>query len=67
MKEVFTKRFWQGVKKTFDEALEDPPPAENALEAPAGDGPGASSTSATPPSSSPPSSATASPTESPDD
>ncbi|HTW65117.1 MAG TPA: hypothetical protein VME17_10900 [Bryobacteraceae bacterium] len=63
MKEVFTKSFWQGVKKTFDQALEDPPPAE--------DGPGASSTSATPPpsatpSSSTPSSATASPTESPD-
>ena len=25
MKEVLTKKFWQGVKKTFDEALEDPP------------------------------------------
>ena len=27
MKEVFTKSFWEGVKKTFDEAREDPPPA----------------------------------------
>jgi hypothetical protein len=27
MKEVFTKTFWEGVKKTFDEAREDPPPA----------------------------------------
>jgi hypothetical protein len=26
MKEVLTKSFWQGVKKTFYEALEDPPP-----------------------------------------
>src|SRR5215471_2679083 len=25
MKEVLTKRFWQDVKKTFDEALEDAP------------------------------------------
>jgi len=27
MKEVFTKTFWEGVKKTFDEAREGPPPA----------------------------------------
>jgi hypothetical protein len=54
MKEVFTKSFWQGVKKTFDEALEDPPPAENALTPPAED-PGASSTPATPSSPSVPS------------
>ena len=26
MKEVFTKSFWRGVRKTFDQALEDPPP-----------------------------------------
>jgi hypothetical protein len=26
MKEILTKRFWQNVKKTFDEALEDSPP-----------------------------------------
>ncbi len=25
MKEVLTKKFWQGVKKTFYEALEEPP------------------------------------------
>ena len=35
MKEVFTKRFWEGVKKTFDEAREDPPPANPALQTPA--------------------------------
>ena len=29
MKEVLTKKFWQGVKKTFDEALKGPPPEEN--------------------------------------
>jgi len=27
MKEVFTKSFWEGVKKTFDEARDDPPAA----------------------------------------
>jgi hypothetical protein len=32
MKEVFTKGFWQLVKKTFDEALEDPPPTKKSLE-----------------------------------
>jgi len=26
MKEVLTKNFWQGVKKTFQDALEGPPP-----------------------------------------
>ncbi len=35
MKEVLTKSFWQGVKKTFHDALEDPPPAEKALQPPA--------------------------------
>ena len=31
MKEVFTKRFWQGVKKTsYYEALEGPPPENGA-------------------------------------
>lgn len=25
MKEVFSKSFWEGVKKTFDEAREGPP------------------------------------------
>ena len=31
MKEVFTKSFWEGVKKTFDEALKGPPPANTTL------------------------------------
>ena len=35
MKEVFTKSFWEGVKKTFDEALGGPPPANTALQTPA--------------------------------
>jgi hypothetical protein len=35
MKEVFTKSFWEGVKKTFHEALENPPPADNASQTPA--------------------------------
>jgi hypothetical protein len=47
MKEVFTKSFWQGVKKTFDQALEDPPPPANALQAPAEADLSASSSSAT--------------------
>jgi hypothetical protein len=48
MKEVFTKRFWETVKKTFDDALEDPPPADNALPAPAKGDLSASSTAETP-------------------
>jgi hypothetical protein len=39
MKEVFDKKFWKDVKKTFEEAQEDPPQAENALRAPAEGGP----------------------------
>ncbi|MGP0075858.1 MAG: hypothetical protein ACLPWF_28410 [Bryobacteraceae bacterium] len=35
MKEVFTKSFWQDVKKTFDQAREDPAPGDNATQAPA--------------------------------
>jgi hypothetical protein len=35
MKEVLTKSFWEGVKKTFHEALEDPPPADDSLQTPA--------------------------------
>ena len=35
MKEVFTKGFWEGVKRTFDEALEGPPPANTVLQTPA--------------------------------
>jgi hypothetical protein len=50
MKEVFTKSFWEGVKKTFDEAREGPPPAENASQTPAEGDPSDSSTSETPPS-----------------
>ena len=55
MKEVFTKSFWQGVNKTFHEALEDPSPTEKALETPAEGDPIASSTSETPSSSATPS------------
>ena len=50
MKEIFTNSFWQGVKKTFHDALDDPPPTGNALDTPPEDDPSASSTSATPPS-----------------
>jgi hypothetical protein len=39
MKEVFTKGFWKGVKKTFDEAREGAPSEDNAAPSP-----GASST-----------------------
>ena len=35
MKEVFTKSFWQGVKKTYDEALQGPPPEESVSKTPA--------------------------------
>lgn len=31
MKELLTKRFWQGVKKTYDDALKGPPPEEKTL------------------------------------
>jgi hypothetical protein len=48
MKEVFTKTFWQGVKKTFHEALEDPPPADKALQTRDEGDPRAPSTSETP-------------------
>jgi hypothetical protein len=34
MKEVLTKRFWQDLKKTFDEAKEDSPAKSNDSEAP---------------------------------
>jgi len=53
MKKVFTKSFWQGVKKTFHEALKHPPPADNALQTPAEGDPNASLTSATPSPSAP--------------
>jgi hypothetical protein len=55
MNEVFTKSFWQGVKKTFHEALEDSPSADKALQTPAEGDTSASSTSATPLSSATPS------------
>ena len=43
MKEVLTKGFWQGVKKTFDEAVEDPPATDKALPPSSEAGPSASS------------------------
>jgi hypothetical protein len=46
--EVFTKSFWKGVKKTFDQAREDPPPANSASETPAEGDLSASKTSETP-------------------
>jgi hypothetical protein len=53
MKEVFTKSFWQGVKKTYYEALEGPPPESGTSQAPAQDNLDAASTSETPSSPSP--------------
>jgi hypothetical protein len=55
MMEVFTKSFWQGVKKTFDQALEEPPQAQSAVLPPATDDPSAPSTSPMPSSSATPS------------
>jgi len=43
MKEVFIKSFWEGVTNTFDEALEEPPPANAALKTTDGDDPRAPS------------------------
>jgi hypothetical protein len=37
VKEVITKSFWQGVKRSFQEALEEPPLADNALQTAAGE------------------------------
>src|SRR5439155_23574607 len=51
MKEVLTKSFWQGVKKTFYEALEDPSPTHDASQAPAAGNSEVNSTSDAPPSS----------------
>jgi hypothetical protein len=48
MKEVFTKSFWQGVKRTFDEAQKDAPPADNGVQTPADGDSSASTTLATP-------------------
>jgi hypothetical protein len=54
MKEVLTKRFWQGVKETFHEALEGPPPKDNAFQSPAAGNPDVPSTSDSPLSSATP-------------
>lgn len=53
MKEVFTKSFWQGVKKIYYEALEGPPPTDGASQTPAEGNLDRSSTSETPSSPSP--------------
>jgi hypothetical protein len=53
MKEVLTKTFWRGVKKTFYEALEDPPPEDSASQTPPEGNPNSSSKSETPSSPSP--------------
>jgi hypothetical protein len=37
MKEVFTKSFWEGVKNTFDDALEGKTPTESASQVPVED------------------------------
>jgi len=50
MKEVFNKSFWEGVKKTFDEARKGPPPANTASQTKTEGDPRASSTPETPPS-----------------
>jgi hypothetical protein len=47
MREVFTRSFWEGVKKTFDEALEGPPPGDKAVQIKAEGDPSPSSTSET--------------------
>ena len=49
MKEVLTKSFWQGVRKTFYEALESPPAADKPPQAPAVDAPKTSATAEPPP------------------
>ena len=51
MKEVLTKSFWQGVKKTFEDALEGPPPEDKASQAPASGDAGASKAADAPASS----------------
>jgi len=50
MKEVFTKSFWEGVKKTFDEALKGPPPENTTLQTPVEGDQRASSAAETSPS-----------------
>ena len=51
MKELLTKSFWRGVKKTFDDALEEPSGEANASHTPE-DNPKDSLTSEIPPSTS---------------
>jgi len=59
MKEVLTKTFWEGVKKTFDEALEGPPPADTGSPNPIeGDLSAPASETPSPPPVPPPSEAT---------
>jgi hypothetical protein len=48
MKELLTKSFWQGIKKTYDEALKGPPPEEKTIE------PAAGATPDSPPDQTPP-------------
>ena len=48
MNEVLTRSFWQGVKKTFYDALEGQPPEDKASQLPAADNPNVSSTSEAP-------------------
>jgi len=43
MKEVLSRSFWQGVKKTLYEAMESPPAKEDALPNPAAEQGNASS------------------------
>ena len=52
MKELLTKRFWQDVKKTFQEAREGAPSKDDAAQILATDKSDVSSTPDTPPSSS---------------
>jgi hypothetical protein len=46
MKELLTKRFWQDVKKTFDDAKNTPPPQEDATLPTAAEGEAAQETPA---------------------
>jgi hypothetical protein len=48
MKEVFTKSFWDGVKKNFDEARDGPPPVDEAVKIPVEVDRSATSTSESP-------------------
>ena len=52
MKELLTKRFWQDVKKTFQEAREGASPKDNAAQIRAADKSDVPSTTDAPPSSS---------------